>query len=79
LLWPNELSFNYPRWSTHGGLAGFLPAGGVLLALAVTWLARARWGRGPFAALVAFLMSARAAYITGQCVVADGGWVRGTF
>lgn len=31
------------------------------------------------AALVAFLMSAPAGYITGQCVVADGGWVRGTF
>ncbi len=31
------------------------------------------------AALVVFLMSGPAAYITGQCVVADGGWVRGTF
>lgn len=31
------------------------------------------------AALVAFLMSVPAGYITGQCVVADGGWVRGTF
>ncbi len=31
------------------------------------------------AALVAFLMSAPAGYITGQCIVADGGWVRGTF
>ncbi|MBK9474109.1 MAG: SDR family oxidoreductase [bacterium] len=31
------------------------------------------------AALVAFLMSAPAGYITGQCVVSDGGWVRGTF
>jgi 3-oxoacyl-[acyl-carrier protein] reductase len=31
------------------------------------------------AALVVFLMSGPAGYITGQCVVADGGWVRGTF
>ncbi len=31
------------------------------------------------AALVAFLMSEPAGYITGQCLVADGGWVRGTF
>ncbi|MBE0566494.1 MAG: SDR family oxidoreductase [Krumholzibacteria bacterium] len=31
------------------------------------------------AALIVFLMSARAGYITGQCVVADGGWVRGAF
>ncbi|MFN2369817.1 MAG: SDR family oxidoreductase [Candidatus Krumholzibacteriia bacterium] len=31
------------------------------------------------AALIAFLMSAQAGYITGQCVVADGGWVRGAF
>ena len=31
------------------------------------------------AALIAFLMSEQAGYITGQCVTADGGWVRGTF
>ncbi len=31
------------------------------------------------AALIGFLMSVRAGYITGQCVVADGGWVRGAF
>lgn len=31
------------------------------------------------AALIVFLMSERAAYITGQCLVSDGGWVRATF
>jgi 3-oxoacyl-[acyl-carrier protein] reductase len=31
------------------------------------------------AALVAFLMSERAGYITGQGIVSDGGWVQGTF
>jgi len=31
------------------------------------------------AALVLFLMSARAGYITGQCLVSDGGWVKRTF
>jgi len=31
------------------------------------------------AALIVFLMSARAGYITGQCIVSDGGWVKGTF
>jgi 3-oxoacyl-[acyl-carrier protein] reductase len=31
------------------------------------------------ASLIAFLASARAGYITGQCIVSDGGWVKGTF
>lgn len=31
------------------------------------------------AALVVFLMSEPAGYITGQLITADGGWVRGTF
>lgn len=31
------------------------------------------------AALIVFLMSERAGYITGQGIVSDGGWVKGTF
>ena len=31
------------------------------------------------AALIVFLMSEKAGYITGQCIASDGGWVRGTF
>lgn len=30
-------------------------------------------------ALILFLMSERAGYLTGQCIVSDGGWVKGTF
>ncbi len=39
-----------------------------------------RLGRAEeLAALIVFLMSERAGYVTGQCLVADGGWVRATF
>jgi 3-oxoacyl-[acyl-carrier protein] reductase len=39
-----------------------------------------RLGRAEeLAALVTFLLSEPAGYITGQCIVADGGWVRATF
>lgn len=31
------------------------------------------------ASLILFLMSEQAGYVTGQCIVSDGGWVKGTF
>ncbi len=31
------------------------------------------------AALILFLMSERAGYLTGQCLVSDGGWIKKTF
>lgn len=34
---------------------------------------------GEFAALAAFLASNQAAYITGQSIAVDGGWIRGLF
>ena len=34
---------------------------------------------GELAALILFLMSQRAGYLTGQCIVSDGGWVKKTF
>lgn len=39
-----------------------------------------RLGRAEeLAALIVFLMSEQAGYITGQCIVADGGWVKASF
>lgn len=43
-------------------------------------IAAGRLGRPEeLAALIVFLMSERAGYITGQSVVSDGGWVKGSF
>lgn len=43
-------------------------------------IAMGRLGRPEeLAALVVFLMSERASYITGQSIVSDGGWIKGTF
>jgi 3-oxoacyl-[acyl-carrier protein] reductase len=32
-----------------------------------------------FAAMAAFLASEQAAYVTGQSIAVDGGWIRGLF
>ncbi|MBU1674786.1 SDR family oxidoreductase [bacterium] len=52
-------------------------------AVLAEWVSEIPAGRtgepAEFAALVAFLMSSPAGYITGQSVAADGGWIKGTF
>ncbi len=55
LLWPSNLTFIYPRWEIDAGqpLQWVFPLAAVAI-LALAWLARRRFGRGPFAALLFF-------------------------
>lgn len=55
LVWPVDLAFIYPRWNIDASAAWQLAQPAAWLALlGGTWLARARIGRGPVAALVFF-------------------------
>jgi tetratricopeptide (TPR) repeat protein len=55
LLWPFDTCFNYPRWDVNppSMLLWAAPIG-ALVAVATTWLLRARIGRGPAAMLLLF-------------------------
>jgi protein O-mannosyl-transferase len=56
LLWPDPLVFVYPRWTIVAGrLGSFLPALGVVAALALSWWYRQRLGRGVFFAFAYFV------------------------
>jgi protein O-mannosyl-transferase len=55
LVWPHPLVFFYPRWTidAHLGWQYLYPAA-ALAVIAGLWLARARLGRGPLAAVLIF-------------------------
>ncbi len=55
LVWPAPLVFYYPRWTMDAGVWWqYLFPAAALLALAGLWVARARIGRGPLAAVLIF-------------------------
>ena len=55
LVWPTQLSFNYPRFEIDSGdfVAWLYPAAAAAVVLAA-WTLRARIGRGPLVALLVF-------------------------
>lgn len=56
LVWPHPLSFIYPRWdATEGGAFALLFPLLVIAALALLWIRRGSWGRGPLVAILFFI------------------------
>jgi len=55
LVWPTQLSFNYPRFEIDSGdfVAWLYPAAAVAVVI-VAWSLRARFGRGPLVAVLIF-------------------------
>ena len=57
--------------------------GGTVADVYAQWAAEVPMGRlgepEELAAMAAFLCSERAAYVTGQSVAVDGGWIKGLF
>ena len=58
LVWPAELSFNYPRWSLDPrAVLPYLPPLATVSVLAILWWARRRIGRGPLVATLFFAVT----------------------
>jgi tetratricopeptide (TPR) repeat protein len=56
IILPINLSFIYPKWNIDpGALWQWTFPLGVLVVIAVLWLMRDRWGRGPLAAVLIFI------------------------
>lgn len=81
----NNLMPGYTRTERLVELSGAVAArdGITIEAVEARWAAEIPAGRlgkpRELAALAAFLASERAAYITGQSIAVDGGWIRGLF
>jgi tetratricopeptide (TPR) repeat protein len=57
LLWPAGLCVIYPRWDVDGAdPLSFVPLLALAGALALLWIRRAAWGRGPFLAAAGFVV-----------------------
>ncbi len=55
LVWPHSLCFNYTRWQVDAGQWWqYLFPAGALAVVAVLWTGRARFGKGPLAAVLVF-------------------------
>jgi tetratricopeptide (TPR) repeat protein len=55
LFWPDDLSFNYPRWEIDAGIWWqYLYPAGVLAAVGLLWKFRGKLGRGPLVAVLFF-------------------------
>jgi tetratricopeptide (TPR) repeat protein len=56
LVWPNDLTFIYPRWQVTSLWLLFVPAF-VALCLLILWFLRKRFGKGPLAAAAFFIVT----------------------
>ncbi len=55
LFWPSDLVFIYPKWSIDSNLfVQWLYPLGAVMVITMLWWQRARWGRGPLAAVLLF-------------------------
>lgn len=55
LLWPSQLTFNYPRWEIDSGAWGqYLYPVSAIAVVGALWMARRRLGRGPIVAVLFF-------------------------
>ncbi len=56
VMWPVELTFNYPRWTLPAEGVAFVPLAGLIVAAVAVWRWRRRIGRLSVAALLGYVL-----------------------